>query len=158
MKTKILVIFAVLATAFSASALEYNHSVLVNRTDGSKLEYKFHDCPVVFVEGNNINISVTMTQEKVVIPMADIVNLTFNKVSGVESVIDDGRIFFGITHETLEVSGLEPSARVTVYDMAGMMCVQGTCDANGCVTIAIGDLAKGIYVVNAGDKSFKFIR
>lgn len=158
MKTKILVIFAALAAAFSASALEYNHSVLINCTDGTILEYKFNDCPVAFVDGDKVNIAVAVTQEQVSIPMANITNLTFNKVSGVESVKDDARISFGITRETLDVAGLEPSARVTVYDVAGVMRVQGICGADGCVTIAIGDLDSGVYVVSAGDKSFKFIR
>lgn len=158
MKTKIFALFAALAAAFSASALEYNHSVVVNCTDGTKMEYKFHDCPVAFVDGDEVNISVTMTHESVSIPMADITNLTFTKVSGVESVKEDSRVSFGITRESLEVAGLEPGVSVAIYDVAGVMRVQGACGADGQVTLAIGDLASGVYVVSAGEKSFKFIR
>jgi len=160
MKTTFIALIAVLATAFSVSATTYTHSVVVNRTDGSALEYKFEDYPMVSVEGENINIMVAVTQESITMPMSEVENFTFSKTeSGINEVTtDNSRITFGITRETLEVSGLEADVNVTVYDINGVLRLKAASDGNGQVSLAIGDLGSGVFVVSAGNQSFKFIR
>ena len=149
-----------LATAFGASAVDYTHTLVVNKTDGTKVEYKFADMPVAMIEGNDLKMQLAGSEESVLYPIADIVNLTFEKkVSGVESVVgEEGRVTFGISHESLEAAGIEPGAEVSVYNAAGMLCIKAQCGADGSVSVNISTLDKGVYVVNAGKNTFKFIR
>lgn len=161
MKKTFIALIAALATAFSVSATTYTHSVVVNRTDGSTLEYKFDNYPVVSVEGENINILVAVTQETITLPMSEVENFTFSKTesSGIDEVTGDkSRVTFGITRETLEVSGLDADVNVTIYDINGVLRLKAASDGNGQVSLAIGDLGSGVFIVSAGNQSFKFIR
>lgn len=149
-----------MATAFGASAVDYIHTLIVNKTDGTKVEYKFENVPVATIEGDDLKIELLTTSESVLYPIADIVNFTFEKeLSGVDNISsDEARVSFGITRESLEASGLASGAELSVYNAAGMLCVKAVCGDNGSVSVDISTLDKGVYVVNAGNNTFKFIR
>lgn len=161
MKKTIIAIAAVLASAITASAVDYKHKLIVNKTDGIKVEYKFEDTPVATIEGDDLKIELVSTKESVLYPIADLANLTFEKkeYDSVESVGDDAsRVSFGISRETLEVSGLAAGTSVSVHDLSGMLRATGVCDASGSATLDIGSLGSGVYIVEAGNNTFKFIR
>ena len=160
MKKTIIALAAVWATAFGASAVDYTHTLIINKTDGTKVEYKFADVPVATLEGDDLKIELLTTSENVLYPIADIVNFTFEKeLSGVDNISsDEGRGSFGITREALDVSGLASDTEISIYNAAGMLCVKAVCGDNGTVSVDISTLDKGVYVVNAGNNIFKFIR
>lgn len=160
MKKYIIALTAALATAISASAVDYAHKLLVNKTDGTKVEYKFEDCPVASIEGDDLKISFLYSEQTVLHPIADIVNLTFDKeeVNSVEGIYTEGSVSFGLTRDLLEAAGLPAGTAVRIYDMAGALHAEGTCDADGAVSIPIASLGQGVYLVKAGNNSFKFIR
>lgn len=160
MKKTIIALAAVLATAFGASALEYEHSVMVNRLDGTSVEYKFADTPVAYIDGENLKMTVTTTGESVLYPFTEVKNLTFKaEKSGITNVgAEAAGPSFGLTDDTLEAGGLGAGVKVCVYDVAGALRVQGECGPDGTVSLDISMLGKGVYVVNAGKHSFKFIR
>lgn len=160
MKKFIIAIAAVLATATSASAFEYLYSVEVNKTDGTKVAYKFSQNPVVTVEGDDMKMTYDGGTQSVLYPFAEVVNLTFSKTenSGVDNVGVDGTVSFAVTRDALEATGLAEGTAVTIYDTAGAMRAQGNADADGSLTLPLGSLGQGVYVVKAGNNSFKFIR
>jgi len=161
MKKTIIAIAAVLASAITASAVDYKHKLIVNKADGTKGEYKFEDTPVATVEGDDLKIELASTRESVLYPIADLASLTFEKkeYDSVECIGDDStRVSFGISREALEVSGLTAGASVSVHDLSGMLRATGVCDASGSVTLDIGSLGNGVYIVEAGNNTFKFIR
>lgn len=146
-----------IAAATSAFAAEYVYSVIVNKTDGSKVEYKFSENPVATIEGDNMKM--TYEGGAVLYPFAEIVNLTFEKEeSGVSNVADSVGISFAVTKERLEASGLESGTTVSVYDASGQLVAGGTAGADGTVTISIASLGSGVHVVSAGRETFKFVR
>lgn len=161
MKKTIIAFAAVLATAFGASAVEYAHSLVINKTDGTKVKYQFKDTPVATFEGDCLKMRVIDSEESVLFPFAEVVNITIEKtggsgVEGIEGV--SGEIVFGLSHDLLEVSGLEPSSEVTVYDMSGVLLIRRAADAGGYAGVDISALGKGAYIVSAGNNSFKFVR
>lgn len=159
MKKYIMALIALGAAAFSASAVNYAHSVWVNLTDGTKVEYKFEDVPVMGVEGTDVKITLASTDESVLYPMADIENFTFSKevTEGVGnlSVVSPS---FGLNRETLDVTGLPGGTEIRIYDMAGREVARGKCDASGKVAVRVGSLPGGVYAVKAGKFAFKFTR
>lgn len=160
MKKYIMAATVLLASAFGTLAAEYSHSVVVHLTNGSDVEYLFEDMPVAFIEGSDVRIQTQVNGIQVTYPMADIVNMTMKKevvgVNGVDAA--DTSVRFGISRETLDASGLPAGQRVLVFDAAGAVMADGTCGADGSVSIEIGGFGPGVYVVNAGANSFKFIR
>lgn len=162
MKKILLAVAALLVSAFAVNAagIEYAYTLVVNKTDGTKIEYKFAEMPVVQTQGDDIKITLGMTQQSVLYPMADVNNFTFDReTNGINDVIgDETRVSFGLTANTLEAAGLAPGTIVAVYNASGSMVARGTCDADGVASISIASLAKGVYVVSAGSNSFKFIR
>lgn len=161
MKKIIIAITAVLAAAMAVSAADYKHKLIVNKADGTQVEYRFEDTPIATVEGDDLKIELASTRESVLYPISDLANLTFEKkeYDSVEGVGDDaGRVSFGISRETLEVNGLAAGVTVSVYDLTGMLRVSGVCDATGAVSLGIGSLGSGVYLVEAGNNTFKFIR
>lgn len=150
---------AVVAAAFSANALT-QYYVQVNKTDGSEERFWFYDIPVAQLEDDNLKMTVTMTQEAVLYPLTEVNNLTMGHVDlGVEGVGDGFTgLSFTITNETLEMTGAPAGCEVALYDMAGTLRACGTADAAGTLSLPIGHLDKGVYLVKAGKNSFKFIR
>lgn len=160
MKKYIIAAATLLATILgTATAAEYSHSVLVNLKDGSNVAYKFEDIPVATIDGDNLKITLGMTEQTVLYPFANIVNLTFEKkLSGVTDVKSENQVSFGLTSESLEVWGLTASTQVSIFDATGALRATGTADEAGYVAIETSNLDKGVYLVKAGAHSFKFIR
>lgn len=142
--------------ATSAFAGEFLYSVIVNKTDGTKVEYQFADKPVATLEGDNMKM--TCGGESVLYPFASIENLTFDKRSGVDGVTVDGNVAFGLTREALEASGLQEGTLVNIYDVSGALRASGAAGVDGSVSVSLDGLGSGVYVVKAGNNSFKFVR
>ena len=56
------------------------------------------------------------------------------------------------------MTGAAAGCEVTLYDMAGALRARVAADAAGTLSLPIGHLDKGVYLVKAGKNSFKFIR
>lgn len=150
---------AVIAAVFGANALE-QYYVQVNKTDGTQVRYWFIDIPVAQLEGDDLKFTMAQTRETVLHPLAEVSNLTFGKEdSGVEGVGAEGQgVSFAVTAETLVMTGAAAGCEVALHDMAGTLCARGAADAAGTLSLSIGHLDKGVYLVKAGKNSFKFIR
>lgn len=159
MKKIIFSILAIVAMAFNALAVEYTHVLVVNKKDGTNVEYKFTDMPVVTFEGENMKITLSSDDSKVYHPIEDLKNLTFaltedRAVGSVES----NSVQFGLSNEALEAFGLEEGTRVSVYDMSGRLVGDAVADAIGFASVNLTGFDKGVYAVKAGNNSFKFAR
>lgn len=159
---KIILALAALATcAFAGKAADFKHSLVVNKTDGSMVEYLFSTQPVATIEGDDLRITVASTGATVLYPLSEFVNMTINAYdpSGVNPALEENLTpSFAITETALEAQGLPQNAYVAIYDTAGALRAQGRADSLGALSIAIANLPKGVYVVAAGNNNFKFIR
>ncbi len=151
---------AALATAFGSFAADYTYTLVVNKTDGTKVNFLFESNPVARIIGDNLEITQTTTDQTYVYPFSELVNLTFDKEeSGVESLKPgNGDVAFGVTATTVDVYGLNASTIVNLYDSEGALRAKGVADAGGSATLDITGLPKGVYIVTAGKHTFKFIR
>lgn len=159
MKKTIIALALAVATAFGASAANYEYSLLVNKTDGTSVAYLFQDSPVATIEGENLKITST-TDEGVLHPIEDLSNLTIlrKETSGVATLVDKGAAAFGVTRQTFDAAGLAAGAEISIFSADGMLCAKGSADSEGRAAIDISSLGKGVYMVRAGKNSFKFIR
>ncbi len=150
---------AVIAAVFGANALE-QYYVQVNKTDGTQERFWFYDMPVAQLEDDNLKFTMAQTHETVLYPLAEVSNLTMGCVGmGVDGVGDDfSGVSFAVTAETLVMTGAAAGCEVAVYDTAGSLRARGAADAAGSLSLPVGHLDKGVYLVKAGKNSFKFIR
>lgn len=159
MKKIIIALVALFASTFSADAA-YQYFLNVNKADGTAETFGFELMPVAQLEGDDVKFTMAMTGESVLIPVADIINMTFHKVGlGTEDIKSDlGGVVFVLGREAVEISGLAAGCEVSVYDATGALRLRGTADAGGSLSLPTVTLAKGAYIVSAGKNSFKFIR
>ena len=152
-------IVCILTAGAATTGIEYQYTLVLNKTDGTKVEYMFESIPVAEIQGDDVKITLTTTLQSVLYPIAQITNFTFERATnGIDGIQADNRVSFGISDDVIEVAGLAPGTTVAVYDLAGSLRASGVCDAEGALTLTIGSLAKGVYVISAGNNSFKFIR
>ena len=133
MKNFIITLLAVFATATAAMALpvEKIFTMHVNTADGKTVDYKFNMEPVVtFNEGEMTIASFAKDDLKLVIDNVTNITFTYTETSAIANT---------------QVNGSN-------------MVAAAYSDANGNVSVDMGNSGKGVFVVNTPDNSFKFIK
>lgn len=161
MKKTILAIFAALATVFGAAAADYAYTLVVNKSDGSKVNFLFENNPVATFDNENLNITEVMSGLEFSYPLSDVVDMTFDKElipDGVENLdVSESNVAFGLNKETLDVYGAPEGTLVNIYDLKGALRAQGFVNADKKASVSIAGLEHGAYIVKAGNNTFKFI-
>ncbi|MDE5997645.1 MAG: T9SS type A sorting domain-containing protein [Muribaculaceae bacterium] len=153
---------ALLALALVPSALvqaSSSYSLLVNTVDGNTVEYDFEYLPVATFEGDIMIISDDRNAEGTRYAMDNVKNMTIKSLtSGVADVAETDHIKVSTANDILTVSGIEPGTNLFIYDAAGRLVANAIADDAEFVSVNIGNLGKGVYVVSTPKNSFKFIR
>lgn len=161
MKKIILAIVAVLATAFGAAAADYAYTLVVNKTDGSKVNFLFENTPVASFDNDNLNILESLSGLEFSYPLSEITDMTFDKElipDGVENInLGESDVAFGLSKETIDVFGLTAGSLVNIYDLKGTLRAQGIVNADKKASLSIAGLEHGAFIVKAGNHTFKFI-
>lgn len=153
-----------IAGAVGVSAQHSNvgrHILVVNTVEGEPVEFAFQTDPIATIEGAELVIT-DINDERILYPIADLVNLTFkidpnyNSVEGVGAEATTLRV--SLTRTAVIVSGLEPGVKVALYAAEGVMAAIAGADADGVVTLSTEALPKGVYSVAAPGHPFKFIK
>lgn len=150
-------ILTILAAAAIVSAAHADYKLVVNETTGNRIEFLFKNKPVATFTADDLVISVA-DGSKVEYPYANVVNLTleeFNSIDGIEAA---GNAAFSIDNDTFSAFNLPARAEIRIFSINGETMAAGNADSEGHYSTGISGLAKGVYIVKAGDKSFKFIR
>lgn len=163
---KKILISAMLCIAGVACALAQHsnvgrHILVVTTTSGEPVEFAFQTDPVATIEGSDLVIT-DINDDRVLYPIADLVNLTFkkdpkyNQVEGLQADASGVRVSLG--REAVAISGLELGAPVALYSLDGAKVASAIAGPDGSLSIAIQGLAKGVYTVAIPNHSFKFIK
>lgn len=144
---------ALLATA--AAQADYT-AFYVNTNEGKEIEFRFDMGPVATFEENNLVITDD-AGDKVMYDMKDVSSITFKTISGVGE-IKEGRVSVTVGKFALVAEGLEEGETVAIYTLSGSRVAEGRADSEGRVEIAVSELEKGVYIVNAPGHSFKFVK
>ncbi|MDE5871306.1 MAG: T9SS type A sorting domain-containing protein [Muribaculaceae bacterium] len=156
------ILATLIALALAPVALvkaDTSYSLLVNTLDGNTFEYAFEYLPIATFEGDEMIISDDRSAESMRYAMDNVLNMTIRSASsGVDGIAQSDHIRISTVNGILSVTGLDPETGMTVYDAAGKTVVSATADMNGCISISIENLGKGVYVVAMPGHSFKFIR
>ena len=162
MKSLIITLFAALATASTAMAQQATkaYTMHVNTADGNSVEYKFAKEPVATFKDGKMLIE-TISDQPVTYVLDNVTNITFGAdLSSINATTngDGSRLSITTTGDEIIVGGMQPAARLTVYDAGGTLCASANADANGRAVINVGNIGKGVFVVNTPKNSFKFTK
>ncbi len=162
MKNFIITLLAVFATATAAMALptDKTFTMHVNTADGKTVDYKFSMEPVVtFNEGEMTIASFAKDDLKLVIDNVTNITFTYTETSAIANTLVNGsNMKISATAGGISITGMKPNGKVAVFDASGKQVAAAYSDANGNVSVDMGNSGKGVFVVNTPDNSFKFIK
>ena len=131
-------------------AASYN-MVCVNLSDGSTVKIVMTES--LEIQFDDENLVANSDGSEVTVPKTNIVNFrhTYDDGAAVENVLIDN----GLTFENgiLLFNDLPVDAVISVYDLSGKLLQR--VNAEGNFTLSLDGLAKGIYIVNVNNVSYK---
>lgn len=157
MKKYIMSAMAALAMAIPAAAQEPADAVLIHEVSGNVVEYLFSNKPVASFDADDF--VMTVGSDVVRYPVANIAKITLRITSDPSGVAEiENLVSIRISSGSLEITGMEPGAEVTVYDLGGLRVAGGVADGSGCFRENLSGLEKGVYMVVTKDRTFKFVK
>ena len=156
---KLIVLFLIFL--LSASVYAQEKKVLgVYMNDGTTVCFLLNEKPVLtFVEDA---VKIVSTSEEALIKRSLVDRFEF--LAEVPTGINDVKENSGVG-ENLEfrgdailVSGLPKGCKVHVYSVNGLAQITAVAGEDGDVTLQLGSLSKGIYLVNYNETTIKFIK
>lgn len=136
----LIVLAAASLTAQAKTALQ------VSLSNGEKPTYVLGTKPEVTFNGADMVVSVA--NASTCYAMADVVDLQFVDVEGVDDILTDSDSVLSYCGGVIEAPGHE----ITVYSLAGTVVARGDSQ------LSTDNLASGVYVVTAGKQSLKIIK
>lgn len=140
------------APAFAAG----DGAVVVETKSGEKVTFYYEAQPeITFADAN---VEIKSSEQSVVYAMNDVAQIKFDDtIAGIDDVSkNETRFTFSGTQ--LIIEGLAPQSKIAVFATDGKMWKEGTADANGKVTMAMGELTRGVYVIKTNKVSYKIVK
>lgn len=145
---KILLLVLVFMANSSLLLAEGEQCVTLVLRNSTRVNFAFSQKPVIVTGHDNIEI-FTADAKKISYALADVKRiLTNEKIStGIASGTKQKGVAFRITDNTVVATGLHAGELVCVYSMAGIMVMRTNADTDGNLSLPLGSLEKGSFVV-----------
>ena len=148
---------AVTCALLTTIALHAASYLTVTDSNGSKTSFELSQKPAISFTYNSLRL--VAGEQTIDYPLTEYRSFTLTDdnetgSSATKQLKASPLFSFG---NTLRGSGLEPNSTVALYSVSGQLLKQSRVSANGTVSIPLEGL-KGVVVVKAANKSFKFIK
>lgn len=157
MKKKVVNLLALVALLLPLSAMAESVKCLVlTESNGAVSKFALADAPVVTYSGSDM--VVTCGDQTLTVGLEGL-KLTYDEmdITGIEKVkdsaVESDRLQFSFGEASFE--GLQPGALVSVYSIDGKMQTKVKADQDGCASVSLMSLPKGVYILRTPTKSFK---
>ena len=154
MVKKLLASLALCCMTIGANA-ESNY-MTVEKINGSKISFLLADNPVITYKDGNLVIN---KDAKTTYSFEDIKNYHFTENDDTKStsINAESLRFVWIDDTTIEVQNTQPGSVVALTAINGSVVANSKSDSEGKATVKMPNNA-GVYVLSAGNQSFKIIR
>ena len=134
--------------------------LVVTQTDGSKSEYALTDAPTLSFKADSI--VVTCKGDEIRFDLAGLtgyhietkhVSTSIDKAPTVENESETPSFAF----RNATFSGLKAGTRIVVYTLDGQAVKTIVATDDGTAKVDLSDLARGVYILRAPNKSFKMV-
>lgn len=157
MKKKVVNLLALVALLLPLSAMAESVQCLVlTESNGAVSKFALTDAPVVTYSGSDMVVScgdqtMTVGLEGLTLTFGEMETTRIETVK--DGVADADRLQFSFGEASFE--GLTPGALVSVYSIDGKMQTKVKADQDGCASVSLMSLPKGVYILRTPTKSFK---
>lgn len=142
-----------------SSEAEENYYLQIVETDGGELTIPFSERPEISYRDNAlVLVSETMDIEY---PDGTLDYFTITTTPAESGVIlheQTERAVFRISGDAVYISNAKPGREITVASTNGIILAIGKADANGEAILSVPSQRGGIYLVNTGSSTFKYIK
>lgn len=149
---------AVIFLILSPFMIKAEKSVTLELKNGSKEVVLLSDGPKISFEESTLKITSAKITKS--IERENVKKITIGEDSGVDIVTDNAsQIKWNFVSDgKIEIHGLKPYEKVSVFSVAGMMKAQVTANDSGICSLDISDLASDIYLIKTNKSTFKIIK
>lgn len=155
MKKKLIFVIASFLTGLVQNSLA-EENVVVTDVNGEKISFLLSSSPIVSF--NEQSLIITTDNETVFYPISEYRSFTIENVqSDLVDVTNSHQNPSFYFNGNLVANGLEPSSKVSVYNVSGILISEGSTDENGSLILPINANKASIYVVSTSVGSFKVI-
>ncbi len=129
--------------------------MVISHHDGTVSKFALNEQPKVTYEGNQL--IVVSEAAEMTTDLSDIDQWTFemSDVTGITETDDTPQACIGLGRA--EISGLAPNAVAGIYSIDGKALSHVRADSHGHVSIDLGHLPNGAYILRTPHQSYKFI-
>lgn len=152
---KLKTILLLLLLVGGSTSVSAQTALVVMQKSGGSVYYSFDDNPKVMFSGDNMVISTSKTV--VEYPIANLFSFSFDDMANGILDINSDCANVKLTDNMIVVTGLADNDVVSLYDVKGAK-VASSKSVGGVVSLSIGNLPKGVYVVKSKNVSYKIVR
>ena len=150
--------FLCLPTRMTADTVR---SLVIYERSGDKTTYALPDEPVLTCQNGNL----VVTSKGIVVehPISDIEHADFQNVEVVTAIEQATAAtatdcLIQATLDGVRLEGFAPSTPVNVYTATGQSVKSARTDGHGQLSLSLGDLPRGIYIIKANKSTIKINR
>ena len=152
-------LFLTLATASVGSlrAQAVADCVVVETTDGERMEYLLSDLPRITQSADAVTLTTSNTSVELSAESISKVYLAVSSPTAVQKVKTP--VGSALLKESLLfLSGFQPGERVSLYHADGRLLMHRSISSGGTLTLSLEQLPSGIYIVKTNHQSIKIIK
>lgn len=140
----------------SATAMLADTALVLQKTNGEEISFLIGNNPVAVPEASTLHI--TSSDNDITVNYDDIQKFYFNGVTGINEIISTAKTAFQLTGNEITATGMKAGSDMCIYSLNGTLVATAKASDNGIGVISISELAKGSYIIKAGNNSFKFLK
>ena len=154
---KLLILFGILLFGISNGyAQDEVLGIIVEMTNGEKMEYRLVDKPQLTFDGKTIIL--TAEGVKIEIMPTDLQKVTMGNVESTTDIFNEASFSQGLAEVSdgfVRLSGFQSGEAVRVYNAAGIMFAEYKTSSDGSLVISISSLPSGISIIKTNKQSIK---
>lgn len=158
MKKRLLILVAVFAYLCNTYATAGFTTLQIWQRDGGKTDVQLMNEPRVKI--SNDSLFVTSSLSRVALPLSNVLRFTyFNKgASNVIDITNGSKVPYTQHGDVLSFTGQKQGAQVLLLSSDGKLMAKYNCDDNGALSLSLGSLPPGVYLINTPVGTCKFVK
>lgn len=156
-------ILSLVAALLCAVAMQAQNAVALYQANGQVTSYYFTEAPRISYAGDCL--LMTSSAGTVQYSLRGLRKIAFAEMEEPSAVKDikadgtpSGGLVFSFRLGQIAVSGAEPGAKATLFDLDGKQISVQAANTQGRCTLSTAALPKGVYVIQIGKTSYKFVK
>lgn len=153
-----ILLLCLVCLALFSEVISAQNTITIHQKDGQKVSFGFAEKPVVTYTDNYLVVKTTGTEMQY--PLLSLSKITFSDTPTSVTPVADGKQSPVIEFDgyAVNMAGVKANASVTVFSSEGKAVSESKADAEGLVSISLEGLPQDVYLIKAGEITFKVLK